>query len=124
MPKPPLEPSVLIIDDEADVREVTSTYLAQRGFSARAEASAEAGLAAAREGKFDLVLMDIVLPGNSGLTALRAIVESSGARVVLMTGHADSQLEDDARLLGAKAFLAKPIDLPSLARTLRDVAAA
>lgn len=112
---------VLIVDDEAGIREVLARYLEGRGFSTAAEADAEAALLRLLKEPFDAVLLDIGLPGLSGLKALPAIIEEKHAAVFLMTGHADSELEKDAKLLGARALFPKPLDLDAVAQALAAV---
>jgi len=113
---------VLIVDDEAGIREVLTRYLEGRGFSTAAEGDAENALLRLLKEPFDAVLLDIGLPGLSGLKALPAITEEKRAAVFLMTGHADTELEKDARLLGARALFAKPLDLAAVAAALAALA--
>ena len=63
---------------------------------------------------FDAVLLDIELPGLSGLKAIDAFTSESKAAVFLMTGHSDSEIEKDALLLGAKGFFPKPLDFDAV----------
>lgn len=108
----------LIVDDDADVLEVVRRILERRGHEVLTAGTAEAGLAAARGGGFDVVLVDVELPDRSGLVCARELGAAAGAPFVLMTGHADAELEKDALLLGAKALLAKPFDAAALEAAL------
>lgn len=109
---------ILIVDDDADVREVLSRFLTGKGFETATEGAAEAALVRAAGEKYDAVMLDIELPGLSGMKAVQSFVET-GARVYLMTGHYDSELETDALLLGAKALFPKPFDLEKVLAALR-----
>lgn len=101
---------VLIVDDDPAILEVVSQNLGQSGYSVETADSAEAGLALAKTGGFDAVLMDIAMPGMTGFRALEEFGACTKAPIFLMTGHADSEKETDALLLGARALLPKPLD--------------
>jgi CheY-like chemotaxis protein len=114
---------ILIVDDEPDVRKVLSLYLEQSGYAVVSAGSAEEAIPLAESG-VDAVLMDIELPGVSGLVAVVAMAKKTRAPIFLMTGHSDLEVEKDALMLGAKALFPKPIDLPSLREKLAQELAA
>lgn len=105
---------ILIVDDEPMVLTITSRWLEDAGYETKTADSAEAGLALARGDGFDAVLMDISLPGMTGLRALSEFGACTKASIFLMTGHADGEIEKDALLLGARALLPKPLDFERL----------
>jgi two-component system response regulator AtoC len=105
---------VLIVDDEADLREVLIQRLRRSGHTVTGAISAEDGLALASAETFDLILLDVSLPGISGLSAIERFASRTKAPVVIMSGHADSEMAKDALLLGAKAFFPKPPDFAAL----------
>lgn len=113
-------PKLLVVDDEPLILEVISRLLEKAGYAVRQAASAEAALALARSEPFDAVVMDVSLPGISGLRALSEMGELTKAPVLLITGHYDPELEKDALLMGARALLPKPIDWETLIATLRQ----
>lgn len=113
-------PEILVVDDEALNVEVIRRHLAPLGFGVTGAASAEEGLALLASRPFDAVILDIVLPGMSGLQALSELGRA-GAPILVITGHADAEIEKDARLLGAAGFLAKPLDFEELRRILESV---
>lgn len=110
---------LLLVDDEPLVLEVTSRLLEKAGYAVRQAPSAEAALALARSEPFDAVLMDVSLPGMSGLRALSQMGALTKAPILLITGHYDPELEKDALLLGARALLPKPIDSEALVAALQ-----
>ena len=101
---------ILVVEDDGDVALVIRRSLEAAGHVVTHEFSAEAGLAALKAGTFDVVLMDNSLPGAMGITALPQFVAASPAPVVMMTGHANEDVQTDALLLGAKALVAKPFE--------------
>jgi DNA-binding response OmpR family regulator len=113
---------VLIVDDDVDLRETLSTFLQGRGFETAVAGEAETAMLMILKEKYDAVLMDIGLPGVSGFKAIPSIAEEGRAAVFLMTGHADAEIERDAKLLGAQALFSKPLDLEKVVAALQAVA--
>jgi len=105
---------ILIVDDEAVVREILSRQLAAWGHAVRIAASAEEALALLERESVDAVLLDNVLTGMTGLQALAELRRRSPAPVLLMTGHSDPEFAKDARLLGAADVFGKPLDAETL----------
>lgn len=106
--------SVLVVDDEAGNRAFFTRALLSRGHLAVSAASAEDAydLLSARD--FDLILVDVVLPGASGLEAIGKFRALSRAAVYVMTGAGDDDLRRDVVLLGGAGYLPKPVDLDAL----------
>jgi DNA-binding response OmpR family regulator len=109
---------ILIIDDEPSTVEVLTRFLASRGHSASGAGSAEEGASALGRGVYDLVLIDVVLPGITGLQALPRLRALTRAPIYVMSGRNDEDSRRDALLLGADGFLPKPLDLGALAAAL------
>src|ERR1019366_7785826 len=82
--RPESSGSVLLIDDEAEIRESLETLFQQEGFEITSAASAEAGLRCLAGKPFDVVLLDVALPGRSGLELLREIHASDPTLAVVM----------------------------------------
>ncbi len=100
---------ILVVDDEADIRALLRILLEHRGYYVADAASGEAAVAAVRhDGNFDLIIMDIMMPGKDGVAATQAIREFSAAPVLFLT--AKTQLSDQlaAYDAGGDAFVAKP----------------
>ncbi|MBI5622263.1 MAG: sigma-54-dependent Fis family transcriptional regulator [Elusimicrobia bacterium] len=101
--------SVLIIDDEESLRDSCRQLLGRRGFSVKEAADGPSGLAEVRKHGFDLVLLDLRLPGMDGLEVLKRVKEGSpGSVVIMITGHATVASAVDAMKLGAYDVLPKP----------------
>lgn len=127
------QPNVLIVDDEDRIRHVCSKMLTQEGYDVAQAEHAEAGLAMVAERHFDIILLDLLMPGMSGLEALGRIRKSHPDTVVIViTGYATLDHAVDAMKNGAFDFLSKPFSPQDLRlvvtkafeyiRTLQDIA--
>src|SRR5476649_2017638 len=109
---------ILVVDDEPGIRQSLSGVLEDEGYAAETAESGEAALAALPGAGFELVLLDIWLPGIDGMEVLARIQEIPfGERplVVVISGHGSIEAAVKATKLGAFDFLEKPL---SLERTL------
>lgn len=113
---------ILVIDDETPNREVISTILRREGHDVQGAWSAENALAALTGVDFDVILLDVNLPGMSGLRAIEDIRRLSKARILVMTGQDDQNMRDDAKALGADGFLPKPLEFAALRLILKSLA--
>ncbi len=109
-------PNILIVDDEPDIRKSLRGVLEDEGYKVAASESAEAALTELKKRQYELVLLDIWLPGKHGLTALEEIKKLDGApEVIMISGHGTIESAVRATKLGAFDFLEKPL---SLSKTL------
>ena len=109
---------VLIVDDEAEIRESLESILKEEGYLVTTAATAGEALALLRDAAYDVVLLDVWLPDRDGLDALGEIRQMDSANVpevVIISGHGTIEAAVKATKLGAYDFLEKPL---SLARTL------
>ena len=119
-----VRPLVCIVDDDRDVLEMLTTAAQLAGFDAVSLRSAEEFLGSAWADAFDCLVLDIHLPGMTGLELLaRLAQESRAARVLIVSGDADGGERESARRLGAAAVLAKPFELAGLIERIRAVIA-
>src|SRR5256885_4525759 len=103
---------ILIVDDEAGIRESLSGVLADEGYSASSVETGEASLELLRKAAFDVVLLDVWLPGADGLETLQKIRELDNApEVIMISGHGNIETAVRATKLGAYDFLEKPLSL-------------
>ncbi|HIQ37344.1 MAG TPA: sigma-54-dependent Fis family transcriptional regulator [Desulfocapsa sulfexigens] len=101
---------ILIIDDEASIRETLSGILEDEGFSPLCAESAEVGLTILEEETVDLILLDIWLGDNmDGLTALEKIKEIYSLPVIMISGHGTIETAVQATRKGAFDFVEKPL---------------
>ena len=104
--------AVLVADDEAGMRETLADILAESGYGVTSAADGDAALEAIRNNQFDVVVMDIRMPGRDGVSVLREVGEPP-PRVILMTAYAKERHLREAR---EKAFAVvhKPFPVPQL----------
>ena len=108
--------NILIVDDEVGILDSLKGVLEDEGYKPATAQSGEACLDAVQKRPFDLVLLDIWLPGIDGLEVLAKIKEmEDGPEVVMISGHGTIETAVRATKLGAFDFLEKPL---SLDRTL------
>jgi DNA-binding NtrC family response regulator len=111
----------LIVDDERSQRTLLSGYLASLGYRIQEAATAEEMLASLSESLADMILLDVRLPGMSGIEALPRIRElSADVPILLITAYADLRQAVAAVKSGASDYLSKPIDLEELAVVIED----
>jgi len=118
----PAAGSVLIIDDEAAIRESLETLLELEGYGVESASSGEEGLARIGERSFDLVLLDLALPDRNGMDLLSEIhVQDPGLSIIMVTAYGTVENAVKAMQAGAANFVQKPWDNEKL---LADVRAA
>jgi two-component system, OmpR family, response regulator len=124
MPTKPLQ-SILLVDDEADIRAVARIALeAVGGFTVHECASGFAAPAAIAEHAPQLVLMDVMMPGQDGVETLKVLRATPGLApvpVVFMTAKVQPQEVAMLRSLGAIDVIAKPFDPMTLAQAVRQI---
>ena len=107
--------TILIIDDEKNIREGLSAALELDGYSVKLAANGAEGLALIEKGDIDLVITDLRMPGISGEEVLAKVRgESPGIPVIVLTGHGSIDTAVDAMRNGAYDFLTKPLSLDRL----------
>jgi excisionase family DNA binding protein len=106
-------PTVLIVDDDAKLREYVRVNLEMEGYAVREAGSAGEGLAVLDESTPDLVLLDVMMPEVDGWEMLRRVQErrSVGAiPVIMFSGKIDEPVADEAVSRGAQGFIGKPFN--------------
>ena len=117
----PKQPRVLVVDDEPSICWGFHRLLTDEGCCVLTASSAEEGLRLAREHPLDLVLLDVRLPGEDGLSALPRFREvTHQAPVIVMTAFGDLETAVKAVRQGATDYLTKPFKLDDVAKTCRE----
>ncbi len=125
MPGEPAEtrpqPQLLLVDDEQQLREPLAAYLAKHGFTViQAQSAAEARNLLA-QGQFDLVLLDIMMPGEDGLSLCRHLAEATAIPVILLTAHGEATDRIVGLEIGADDYVTKPFDPRELVARIRSI---
>ncbi|MHC4883780.1 MAG: ATP-binding protein [Planctomycetota bacterium] len=108
---------VLIVEDEAHVRDIVSLMLGRRGVEVEQADEETMALARVRSGEIDLVLLDLQLPKADGFAILKSLQEDPGegvAPIVVVTGRCDEATLDRCLSLGAHSTLSKPFEMEEL----------
>jgi two-component system, OmpR family, response regulator MtrA len=112
---------VLVVEDDPSIREVTTLGLEQAGFEVTSSGDGREGLVQFRQGAFDLVLLDVMLPSLDGFEVLREIRHDSRTPVVMLTARSDLHDVIVGLELGADDYVTKPFELPELVARIRAV---
>ncbi len=114
---------VLVVDDERPIRFLLEKELPRAGCAVTVAESGEGALEQLRAQDFNVVLLDLKMPGIGGMEALRRVRESGvSAEVVVLTGHPDVSSAIEAMKLGAYDYLTKPFKLAEVEVVLRRAA--
>src|SRR5262244_4600130 len=117
----PPKPHILIVDDEAGIRESLSSILSDEGYVAETAESAERAIERASHGGLDVILLDVWLPGMDGLEALSRIQTlPHPPAVIMLSGHATIDTAVRATKLGAFDFIEKPLTLEKIIVLVRN----
>ena len=117
---------VLLIDDDTELGKLLEEYLQSEQFHLDTAHDGPSGLQKALLSQYAVVVLDVMLPGMSGLELLKRIkaeYETPPPIVMMITAYGDQGNYQEAMRLGADDFLTKPVDFAHLKEKLRDVAA-
>ena len=110
---------VLLVDDDARLHELLAAYLSQNGFEVTGAADGRKGLDALETGSFDVVLLDVMMPGLDGIEVCRRIRATSRIPIVMLTAKGDETDRVVGLELGADDYVAKPFSPRELLARLR-----
>ena len=109
--------SILIVDDSATDRQFLSELLSKNGFKVATAQSAEEALAKAKELRPDLVLMDVVMPGENGFQATRTLSKDEATKtipIIICTSKGQATDKSWGLKQGARDYIVKPVSAPEL----------
>ncbi len=116
----PMAKKVLVVDDEPLFCELLQEFLAEKGYRAIIAQSGEEALKAYMKYRPDVVLLDVLLPGKSGLEVLRELKAlDPNVAIFLVTAVREKEVMEEARAEGVLDYISKPIDKDYLERSLR-----
>ncbi|WP_089232529.1 response regulator [Tropicimonas sediminicola] len=115
------QPTILVCDDEVDLCEMLCEYLGKRGFEVISVHDAAQMRARLAETEVDLILLDVNMPGEDGLTALRSLRADDKTPVVMLTAAGETIDRIVGLEMGADDYLGKPVDLRELEARIKAV---
>ena len=111
---------ILVADDDAAIRSLLKDFLEEEGFKVTEATSGQEALASLQEGSHDLVLLDVRLPGMTGLDVLKQLREKEGeVPVILVTAFGSPNIAIQASSLGAYSYITKPFDLDDVLNNIQ-----
>jgi DNA-binding NtrC family response regulator len=114
---------VLVVDDNPEDVQFLSGILQSAGYGTRSASTVKAGLAMAAAERCEVIILDHRFnnPAAVGISAVYEFSQRATAGVIMLTAFGDEDVEKDAKLLGAAAYLTKPVDSETLLRTVKQV---
>lgn len=113
--------NILIVDDDADIRSLLTRYLEKNGLRATAVGDGRAMWQALDRGAYDLVVLDLMLPGDDGLTLCRTLRGKSDIPVVMLTARGDETDRIVGLEMGADDYLPKPFSARELMARIKVI---
>lgn len=114
-------PAILMIDDDTGLCELVAEYLALDGFQFSAAHDGNQGLELAQSGDYQLILLDVMLPGMDGLSVLKALRTAQYCPVLMLTARGDDVDRIVGLELGADDYLAKPFNPRELVARIKAI---
>lgn len=116
-----LNARVMLVDDEQDYLDALSARLEMRGMTVTPVTRGAEAVEVALEKKFDVILLDLAMPGMDGLETLKKIKENDpDAEIIILTGHGSVKAGVEAMKLGAEDFMEKPVRLEQLLTRIEE----
>jgi two-component system, OmpR family, phosphate regulon response regulator OmpR len=114
-------PHILLVDDDQRIRDLLSRYLLENGFRVTPAGDAASARAAMRGLSFDLVILDVMMPGESGLDLARQLKSVSDIPICLLTARSDAEDRIAGLEAGADDYLPKPFEPRELLLRLKNI---
>ncbi|MDY6910470.1 MAG: response regulator [Thermodesulfobacteriota bacterium] len=113
---------VLMVDDEEDFVKALAERMKMRDLDSNVALNGEEALQLLQEDQVpDVMVLDLKMPGIDGMEVLRRVRQAyPQVQVIILTGHGTERDEEEAKRLGAFAYLQKPVELEKLIQTLKD----
>jgi DNA-binding NtrC family response regulator len=114
---------VLLVDDEEEFVSALAERLMLRGIEVDSALNGEEALARLVEKEFEVVILDVLMPGLGGLEVLKQIKSThQNTQVILLTGHGSTREGIEGMRLGAFDYLIKPVDIEELLEKMKEAA--
>ncbi len=113
---------ILFVDDDAELREILKDQLMLSGYDFDEAEDGNVAIEKVRENTYDLLLLDITMPGKSGLDVLKEVKQiTPSLRVIMLTGVVGLSVAIESLKLGADDYITKPYNLEYLLNSIRRV---
>ncbi len=114
-------PHVLIVDDDREIRELTARFLRDHGLRASVAASAREMDGALANGRFDLIVLDVMLPGEDGLAVCRRLRADGSVPIIMLTALGEDADRIVGLELGADDYVSKPFNPRELVARIKAI---
>src|ERR1051326_3719368 len=114
-------PHLLVVDDDRRIRDLLSRYLAREGFRVTTAGNAVEARAKLDGLSFDLLVLDVMMPGESGFDLAKAIRASSAVPILMLTARDETQDRIRGLELGADDYVAKPFEARELSLRISNI---
>jgi len=114
--------NILLVEDDTDLRESILRYLALAGLQATGAASAKEFYLRLGQASFDVAILDIGLPDQSGFVLADYLRQNTGAGIIILTAHSAIQEKVQGYEAGADLYLVKPVDMEELSAAIKSMA--
>ena len=108
---------ILVVDDDLNIQEMLNSGLSRYGYAITVSSSAIDALSLIEKSRFDLVIIDVMMPDIDGITlckTIRNMDKSADIPIIILTALSDAETMNDALLFGAVDYIVKPFDLRAL----------
>ena len=113
------QPTILVVDDQAGIRRLLTEILTEQGYIVDTAANGREGLERTEAVNPNVILMDMKMPGMDGLETLRELNRRGRKeKVIMMTAYGELDMVEQAKSLGARAYLIKPFDINVLCQMI------
>lgn len=114
-------PHLLIVDDDHKIRDLLARYLYEQGFRVTTAEDASAARASMRGLSFDIILLDVMMPGESGLDLARELKSTTRVPICMLTARAEAEQRIEGLEIGVDDYISKPFEPRELLLRLRNI---
>jgi two-component system, OmpR family, phosphate regulon response regulator OmpR len=114
-------PHLLVVDDDRGIRDLLSRFLLRQGYRVTTANSAAEGRAKLGGLRFDLLILDVMMPGETGFELVKSIRATSGVPILMLTARAEKESRIAGLELGADDYLAKPFEPRELSLRIANI---
>ena len=114
-------PHILVVDDDSRIRDLLTRYLTEHGFRVTPAGDAASARAAMRGLSFDLIILDVMMPGESGLSLARGLKQISSVPICMLTARSETEDRITGLEIGVDDYVAKPFEPRELLLRLQNI---